>query len=315
MTAMDKFLGGLGSGFGGAAGASIVSGLGPGGDGPSMGRIANALEQEYNAYRRQENWDWRKAEDRGLTPQEYYGSAAAGGSAPSGATQTLGNAATQIDVQKRQAASNAFSQAYAADISLKQTEMQTDAQKYSADKAAEATLGAAGMSRETGSEANILNRERYENIDLPAARAKLKLTQAETKVRINEATTTMPKFVLALKRLSMGPDNLKAELLQNMKDVDVTNREQIQAMSEEEREEFLAFLIANSSRSNQELEGVLKAGAGVIDDWVSVLDSIFQTYKSGINKLLGNEGIQEAPKNAATAPKYENYNRDFPGRQ
>ena len=314
MKGMDKFLGGLGSGFGGAAGASIVSGLGPGGDGPSMGRIANALEQEYNAYRRQENWDWRKAEDRGLTPQEYYGSAAAGGSAPTGAVQTLGNAKTQMDVQKRQAASNAFSQAYAADIELQKTKMQTDAQIKSSQIAADATLGVGQLNRATGSEQNILNRERYENIDLPAAQQKLKLSKAETEVRINEVATTKPKFVMALKRLSMGPDNLKAELLQNMKNVDVTNREQIQAMSEKERQEFLAFLVANSSRSNQELEGVLQAGAGIVDDWVSVLDSIFQTYKSGINTLLGNEGIKAAPPNAATAPKYENYSQDFPGR-
>ena len=215
---------------------------------------------EDQSYVRRANFDWSKAQERGLTAQEFYGSPAAGGSSGgSGSGQVLGNNQTAM-MQKM------ADQQFQAE----QNELDRQNELDKAGISAEATLGSSKISAEASRyQAELqnaveqgkldLSQREFNEVTLPAAAEKLKLTREQTKKAINEVVTSTPKFQRSKILLQMGVDNtIQTALLQRF-GIDITSKEEMAKLSDEQFQNVLSVLIASGSASNRELQGVLGA--------------------------------------------------------
>ena len=130
-------------GIGGTIGSAVLGGVGSFiGDSinpseqaapidPEIIRLGHRLDDRSHINRAQ--FDWRKAKDRGLTPQEFYGSPAAGGSAASGGGATLGNSAAAANIQNSKIHQDDKQRTLDRNVELQKTKMQTDAQLKTAE--------------------------------------------------------------------------------------------------------------------------------------------------------------------------------------
>ena len=248
-----------------SAGASAAVGSVLGG-GWSRTRARRALHLEHDYYRKRDNYDWRKAENRGLTPQEFYGSPAAGGSPQSGAMQTLGHA-TQDKIAARQMASDAGQREADRQTDLQKTQMQTDAMLGAAKIAAGATTTSATISADAQQkvaelkatverEKLALQSRQFQEIALPTAAAVIDKTTQETKLLVEQTATSTPKFQKFMKFLSMGVENTLMSFIAGQFGINPTDPKQVQAMSEQERVKFITTVLALGSSTRKEAEGV-----------------------------------------------------------
>ncbi|NNE63031.1 MAG: hypothetical protein HKN34_03010 [Gammaproteobacteria bacterium] len=197
--------------------------------------------------RRQERHFYNIAtQERGLTPQEYYGSPAPGGSSTAG-VQMMGNA----HAQNMQALGDAQ-----AATQLGVAKIQADAQKYSADKAA----GEKSADRDQ-------RIKEYENIHLPQAQEQLKKTRAETEKIVNDVATSDPKFVRAVKLLSMGPANMAATIV--LEKYGVKDPAELEKLSTEEKRLLLTEMLGNESVARKEIQGLIELSEQKLKDWIS----------------------------------------------
>lgn len=66
-------------------------------------KIRLGHQEDFQAHRRQDQYDWRVAQKRGITNTEFYGSGVAGaGGSPTGGAQVMGNNYTQNQLQDKQ---------------------------------------------------------------------------------------------------------------------------------------------------------------------------------------------------------------------
>ena len=95
----------------------------------------------------------------------------------------------------------------------------------------------------------------YEEVTLPQAAAKLKLSEAELKVRLNEIATSAPDFVKEKILLQMGVENtIQTAILKRFR-VDPTKAETVRNLTDEQFEALMAELFAAGSYLNREISG------------------------------------------------------------
>ena len=265
---------------------------------------------------RKEEELWNRAQERGLTPQEYYGSPAAGGAGGgvSGGAQTLGNI--------NAANTSALTARQQMETQLATTKMQTDAQKYAADK----QFGASTYSTDKTFEAAMANfglkRDEYLNVTVPQAAAQLGKTEQETLKLINDVATSTPKFKRLMKLMSMGLDNTLVHLATSSTGLDIGDPEVVANMSEDDRAKLTAAIMSARSTFKTEVSGAQETINAyldaLIDDNANVADYLW-------NKLQNMFGIQATDTPGPTSPRNNigssndvlrttpHANRDFPG--
>ncbi len=267
---MSAFTSAFGSAVGGGLGRSLFGGS-------SSRNIGKGFREENKYYHRREAEDWRLAQERGLTPQEYYGSPASGGSGPSGsAATTLGNAASQKEMQGGQLMAEATQRDLDRKTSLQQTKMQTDASIKSSAIAAGAsiessTLGAEASIYGSNTQRRIaknqlaLSTREFNEVTVPEAAQKIKKSIQETKKLLEETATSTPAFQRSKILLTMGVENtIQTALLQRF-GIDITSKKSMQSITTEQFRNILSVLVAVGSHANRELQGLGAAATGLLD--------------------------------------------------
>lgn len=262
------------------------------GQGEDRQQAKKGLEYENRYALRKEKKLFDRAMDRGMTPTEYYGSAAPGTPGPGGGVSaTLGNQASQKSAMVAQTINAQLGrdvQKRGQDVALEQTKMQTDAAVETAKIQAGATMGAAGTSAEaTRYAADIqkriaenklqLSTREYNEVTLPAAAAQLNKTKEETKKLINEVVTSTPEFQRSKILLQMGVENtIQTALLQRF-GVDITSKKSMAKLSDDQFRNILSVLVAVGSHANREIQGLSSAATSLLRSLNPFTDSKTET--------------------------------------
>lgn len=245
----------------------------------------------------------------GMTPYEMFtGGAAGAGGGTTGTGQTLGNSASQLAQQTMQLGQqqqeneknreNEIAKAeIQAETAKEVASIQSGATRYSSDQSAQASRYQADTNKQIADNKLKLDRERFQYIDLPQAAAQLDLTKAQLSKTINEVATSHKDFVLYMKKLSMGLDNMVAEYLQGNYGFDVTKPETYPG-SEKRRKELLGFLLAIQSGTLKNVEGLkelISQGAESTLGWAKSF--INNSFTLG-NKPWKQRMVQPGPPNS-----------------
>ena len=234
-------------------------------------RYGHELDNRYSLEREGELYN--RAMERGLTPQEYYGSPAPGAPGVSGGAQTLGNASNQQTMQTTQLMAEAAGKAAdravmrrGQDTQKEVAEIQAEAQTSAAETAADASrentkdtvttnLAIARLNNLIKSRQLDLSEREFNEVTLPAAAANIGLTEQQTKKVIQEVMTSAPDFVRGNILLTMGFDNTLQNMVLKRFDVDPTSTKSMQKLSDDEYEKILTIMLGYSSRIRRELSG------------------------------------------------------------
>lgn len=218
---------------------------------------------------------YSRAQERGLTPQEYYGSPAPGNPSSSGAGQVIGNQANAMSSQMSQAM-------------LQSKEREKDRQNAKEIAGIQAGVQTAGQENQAQIAANklALEKQQFSEIALKESAAKLKINEQQLSKAVNEAVTSSPKWQLMLKNLSMGPDNMWVQsYLEHTGINPITDPEAFKKLPKEERKKFLLGFLAYGSHTQKEAAG--------IGSLLGMTDS--NTEHQGI-PLLGAQNKKKEPK-------------------
>lgn len=209
----------------------------------------------------------------GLTAYEMFmGPTASAGGGTSGSGQVLGNAANSQGMQQRQLDQDRQLawQSKLADISteLLKTKMQTETQKEVAGVSAGASRYAADTQAAIAEGRLQLDRDTYKFINLPAAAANLKKSEQEIAKLVNEVATSDKEFVVMMKQLSMGADNMLVEYFSRHHGINLSDPESFTRLPKDKREALLTAMIALKSSSATEARGLSSVlGDAGIDLW------------------------------------------------
>ena len=230
----------------------------------SSGRGAR---RDFRFYRERDQYDWQKAEERGLTAQEFYGSPAAGGSPDSANTQTLGNNVSQMYQQAIQLGENEKNRQNAENIAR----ISADATRYSADTAREGVKDTAVTNLAITRLNNIVkNREidlkerEFNEVTLKAAAANLELTEKEIQIATHKVTTESPDFVRQKILLQMGFDNTLQNYILKKYNVDPTSSKSVQSLSDKKYQEILELMLGYNSSIGRELRGTARTATDLV---------------------------------------------------
>lgn len=292
------------SAFTEAAGASLGAAVGSKllGSGASGSKVKRHLRWENRYFFRRERELYHRAVDRGLTPQEYYGSPAPGVSGPSGSmAATLGNAENQAAIAGSEIAAQAFGKSQdravlkrGQDTQLAVAKLQAGAQIESAKIGAGATKEAATITQ-TGQVAiarlrNLLEERKislaekeFDKVTLPAAEANIGLTREQIKVAVNQIATTTPEFIRGNILLQMGFDNTMQNMILKRHDVDPTSVKSMQSLSSEEFESLMTLMLGYSSAIGRETRGI----ASTANDLVSYILGLVKGFSPDQSSRLG----------------------------
>ena len=273
----------LGAAFGGTIGGNIFGG------GSEAGLTTEDKEWQADMVRLGNKLDLRnqnvaydhrltRMKEYGLTPVEMFGSP---GSAPGGGTTgsgaTLGNAAQrqgELAAQQRQEMRLQMRQSIAANMTeLQKTKMQTDAQKEIAGMHTGVTERGQDLDYNIAQQTLNLNREKLQ-LEVKKAASQIGLTKAQTQKTLNEVVTSSAKFQTAMKQLSMGPANLLVEF--TLRDAGLSlSDDSFSKMPPAQRKEFLDKLLALSSTTYIEANGVKTLGANTVGSPGKVEQTLF----------------------------------------
>ena len=303
----------IGGFLGGPAGAAVGLGLGSTLDAPSLGSQQrwdekqldklnkNTLEQitlgnKLDIDNQKEMFDYRinQGIDAGMTPYEMYmGPAAGAGGGTTGSGQTLGNAGANFQTQAKVAADQREMQREENQrdrlTSLAQTAMQTDAQRDVAQISHDATIGSSQLNLAGVKERIAFDEKVFQQTTLPESAAAIAKTEAETKKAINEIATSDKDFVLYMKKLSMGPDNMIAEMYQQIHNIDVTNGSDLRKLPMETRQKLLSGAIALKAKLNTELSFLAEGADNALEALWRIVSNPVGLQKQ-ISPSLGNKG-------------------------
>ncbi len=255
-------------GFFSSIGGAVLGGLTGGITNSIMGKIDPAPkqqkmsrsdirmghEEDTKSFKDRAQYSWDQAKERGLTPQEFYGSSAAGGSSSSGGAQVLGNSqdkANQINQQQHQETKernkDRMTQLKVAQIGAGNVQLQTDTTKRGQD-----------FTYDIQQKNYQLAQQKLQQIELPKLKAELKISSQQFKQMTNQIATSTPKFMLYMKKLSMGVDNMMVEFLQHSFGIDITDPKSVQGMSPSRRAAFINATAAINSSVFKEAAGIGK---------------------------------------------------------
>ena len=250
-------------------------------------QMGNALDLQ----NQKDMFDYRISYGKALGMTNYemmMGPAAGAGGGTTGSGQTLGNSASAVNQAKMQADTATRENRANRAAGIIQTAMQTDAQKYAADRAAGATIGSAEISAGVQQARNVIEQGKldlasreFEQATLPAAQENLRLTEQQVKKATNDVATSTPEFLRAMKILTMSAENLIATIMVNGQPVDVTDPKQLSKLSVSERAKLLTAMIGASSHTYRESTGIQAKGSEVLDVWLDQLSKKPVQYESG----------------------------------
>lgn len=231
--------------------------------------LGNRLDNQ--SYKKRDQYDWKRAQQRGLTPQEFYGSPASGGSSTSGSGATLGNQAADIEMQEaslqqqnRLATTNSIINAgvqlRGQDVDLEKAKIGAQATQDAASTSAGATVESARISSETqkaiADQNYKLAYQKFMEVELPKFKQEMKISEKEYDKLVNEIATSDPEFQKYMKKLSMGVDNMVVEYFQAIYEFDITKPDQVRALPEWKRKKFLDEVMAFQSTALKEFRGL-----------------------------------------------------------
>lgn len=287
----SAFAGGVGSAAGSSAGAALL-----GRDSPERSRrdMRIGYDVAFNyGYKRTDQYDWRQAQKRGLTPQEFYGSAAAAGaSAGESSAAVLGNKGHQRDLATQEAAAQGIQADLDRQAMLKKTEMDNTTAKEIAELQAGTSVKTTEMQNETQKliEKNKLSlaTDIYKNVTLKESAARLKIMDAELDTALNNAVTSAPKWQKLMKLMTMAPANILATMFA-AEAGDITDEKTLRNMSPAKKKALVSAILASESHLRKEYEGM-----------GSILDEIFSVVKSDIDeqkkKDLERQALEDLEK-------------------
>ena len=260
---LNTFGAGLAGGFAQSFGTALGSQL-LGEDGFNKSDLAYSHHKDIETYKRIRNSNFRFQTKKGLNAYEaLMGPQGGGETGPTASGQVLGNAKTAEMQQDRADARAAFQAGLDRQMALQQTAMQTEAQKYSADKAAEASgyqadrnYASQALHARIKMRSIALDEKIYDTISVPAAAANLAKTQQEVKKLINEVVTSRPDFLKAMKLLSMGVENSIQTLLLNGQPFDITSRESLLKATPDQKAQMLMTMVGVNSHLYKESTGL-----------------------------------------------------------
>ena len=232
----------------------------------------------------------------GMTPYEMFVGSSAGGAGggTTGSGSTLGNQAGQLSAQSAQLAqerdlmqqennANRITDLTKATIDAKAkvdvAKIGAGATTGAAETGAQATRDAAEIHAEVAraqnqvrqGELDLKTRE-YEEIMVPAAAAKLNLTEQQVKHEANKVATSTPEFLRAMKILTMSAENLLATVLVNGQPVDVTDPKNLAKLSVADRAKLVTTLVGVTSRSYREATGIQQKAGEVLQRYFEMLE-------------------------------------------
>lgn len=194
---------------------------------------------------------WERAQQRGLTAQEYYGSGAPGSATgSSGSAQVIGNQQNAMAQQMGeigtklgfQAQENQKDRDNAKDIAAMQTGVQTRGQDVQA---------------EIERNKLALENRKFTEIALRESASKLRLQEPQIAKAVNEVTTSSPKWEMMMKNLTMGPDNMWVQSYIEHTGINpITDPESFRKLPKEERKKFLLGFLAYGSGTQKEMLGL-----------------------------------------------------------
>ena len=276
------------------------------------------LGRDLDVEAQQEMFDFRlnRAKEAGLTNVEAFGSPASGAGGGTGAaTTTLGNSAASSGAQMR---SDAIKQKIASEENQKdrmamlaQTAMQTETQKEVAETQAGATTGAAQISADAALQNKLVDKAIADgrlaldrdtlNENIKLISSQVDLNRQEIQKKIHETATADPKFVTAMKQLSMGPANLLVELTMRHHGI-ALNDTSFKDLPVAKREAILAQILALNSRVYTETKGGQALGNQYKDSGLN--ESIVQTIFNALGIDTSGE-TDLVPQNSV--PNLGNY--------
>ena len=275
----------FGSGAASGAGNAIGAGLSHKIHGNDVTRAGYKMDIKYSPQLL--NAMYQQAKRHGLTPQEFYGAPASGGNNFTSGPQTMGNMASSAGIQTAQAVQ--------ADLDrktdLEKTKISADAQVKSAEISAGATTYSADKTYDGVMKKLEFDKTVYRDVTLPQAGRIAKKTNKEIEHLVNQVALTQEKFVKTLKVMSMGTDNTLGLAIQNMLGIDVTDVEQMQNLSPEQRKNLIEGMMTAGSRAARELAGAQTSVNRYLDSFVKALEQ----GAKGITDMFKGPGIEPAP--------------------
>ena len=240
-------------------------------------------------------FDYRleKGREAGLTNVEMFGSPASGaGGGTTGSGATLGNAVSQqaaVDKQNAQARNTALqSKIIEATTGLQQTKMQTDAQKQVAEMQTGATTRGQDINQQIAE--NTLNLERDKlKVERDKAASKIGMQQKQTEKLVTEIALNDKKWQLAMKQLSMGPQNLLTELTMRHHGISLSD-DSFAGLPEAKRTEILNEIIALSSKFRIEQSGLTALGQKTVEGAKDTIFSVFEILQNASRGIRNNIG-------------------------
>ena len=315
----NSFAGGFGQALGGSA---IQSALGLGEDGFNKNDLAFAHNKDIQTAKRLYKFTYRHGRRKGLTPWELLGNgmtqASTGGAGQS--ANVLGNAATAEMQQERMFAREAAQAGFDRQTALQQTKMQTDAQIKTAEIKAGTDIRGQNINAMIAGNKLALDREQLERIAVPQLANATKLNEQQVKLAINEVANTDPKWIRKKTVMQLGVDNGIQNLILGKLDLDLTNPDQIQSLSNEQYEQALKALLSAAS-------GLGKTSASVETIFERVFGAMEKAAKESEARAEGRATLGRANphddsemerilgRGHAVPPgtqKYPNYDMDFP---
>ena len=268
----------------GAAGISVVGGM-LGRSKPdrfNSGDMKRALALENKFYKRRQEYDWRKSQKRGLTPQEFYGSGAAGGSGPTGGpAQVLGNSKTQQEVAASQIEAANVQNALGRGADIVKANIQADATRDAASIAAGASIHGTDVNARVQEAKNrilqgqldLSNRE-FNEVTLKDLAMRAKLNEQEVKVRMNDAINSSPAWVRHKVIMQLGVDNTIQNAILARHNVNIADPRSIAMMSQEKYRNLLGSLLAAKSSVTTATEGIAELKDKAFEKFINLLNML-----------------------------------------
>lgn len=220
-------------------------------------------KRDYRYYKKRDAYDWARARERGLSPQEFYGSPAAGNTPDSANTQVLGNQSTALMQMAGQLGSEAVQKAKDRKNAKEIAKIQSEATMYAADQSRQASqdqvvgnIAVQELQNVVQNRQIDLKERELEEISLKAAEQNIQLTKKQIQLAANEIANTAPDWVKKRIIMQMGVDNSLQTFILARHKINLSKPEDIQNMTDEQYQEVLTTLLGYNSAIGKELRGL-----------------------------------------------------------
>lgn len=208
--------------------------------------LGNALDRRRDSQALRDKYSY--LEGKGLTPQEIAGSGF-GASPSGGAANVLGNQSAQLESQRRQLEFQQSERDKDRAVQLRGQDMGLAQSRVSAG----AILGSAQLSASTAADRLSLDRERFDNVEMPAA--------------LRQSVTEAPEWKRMQILASMGVDNILGTAVAQMYGVNPMDPSAVKAMSARDFGRMAQTIYGMQSNAFGEASGAALAVRGAFGNY------------------------------------------------